>query len=134
MDYVALRKSHIKFKKDTQILKSKDFENLQKKTEKKHEKWFFSGCKHITERHYTEAIKHLQLSNTKDALLLSVLTSLKIMDEFLLTQYIEELKEDKRNLQILNKYNITIIFSYKNKDINIDEKSIYPLVSSILNR
>ncbi len=134
MDYLGLRKSQILLLKEEKALKSSDFENLLKKTKITDEKWFFRGCRHMVERHYTEALKNLQLSNTKDAVFLCTLISLKLADSFLLENYLEELRKDQRELQILNKYNLKVAFKYKNSQLPVSPENIQNLISSILNR
>ena len=135
MDYKELKKAKILFHKDNQNLSVKDIENLLNSTQSNDEKWFFRGCKHILERHYTEAIKNLQLSNTKDATLLILLSALKLADGFLVQEYNEELSNQKnKSFSILTKYNIKVYLFKQNEKISIDEKSIQILISSVFNR
>ncbi|NPA52762.1 MAG: hypothetical protein GXO22_07690 [Aquificae bacterium] len=134
MKYKDLRKSHIIFIRDDKQLKNIDFEQFIKTTKTKKETWFFRGCKHITEKHYTEALKNLQLSDTKDALLLSTLVSFKLADRYLLENYLEELRNNTQETHILNRYELKIAFTYKNTKVFVTQDNIYRLVSSIFNR
>ena len=64
------------------------FENLIEKSKDYHLKNFFRGCKHILERHYTEAIKWFQLAdNFEESILLILFCSLKVKDSFLFNEY-----------------------------------------------
>jgi len=60
----------------------------EKNTAKKN---FLRGCKHTTERHYTEAIKWFQLADEyNDSVLLILFLSLKLDDTFLFNEYFTE--------------------------------------------
>jgi len=65
-------------------------EKLASKTANTSEKNFLTGLKHITEKHYAEAIKWLQLSECRDSPLIIALLAFKLADEFLFDEYINE--------------------------------------------
>ncbi|MDQ7056003.1 MAG: hypothetical protein Q9M89_05860 [Persephonella sp.] len=52
-----LKKLKIVLQREGKILKTADLQDIIKKTEDINLKNFFTALKHITERHYTEAIK-----------------------------------------------------------------------------
>ncbi|EDP73883.1 hypothetical protein [Hydrogenivirga sp. 128-5-R1-1] len=87
-----LRKSKIEFlNKDNKILKSSFFEQIISSGNINiDEKWFLRGCKQVAERHYTEAIKRFQLSNSDDAKLMILACTFKIADKFLFNEYYTE--------------------------------------------
>jgi len=69
-------------------------EELEKLIEKETDlelKNFLRGCKHTTERHYSEAIKWFQLAdNLNDSVLLILFLSLKLGDNYLFNEYFTE--------------------------------------------
>ncbi len=135
MEYRKLRKSKIVFidRKGREIPVEEINEFLEKTTDST-ELWFFRGCKHTLEKHYTEAIKNFQLSDTKDSLLMIVLSAFKLVDNFLMKEYTEELKKHKGNYKIFNKYGFYPALKVENKTYRIKEEEIEELLSSILNR
>ncbi|MBK3331987.1 hypothetical protein GWK41_02760 [Persephonella atlantica] len=100
-----LKKLKIFLQKNGKILKTADIQQIIDQTEDTDLKNFFIALKHITERHYTEAVKWLQLSQCKDANMIISLLSLKVGDFFLYEEYLkEETSEDclkKENIQII---------------------------------
>ncbi len=95
MENINFRKVKILFKKGEEQLDTDFFENLLKNYELTlDEKWFLRGCKHITERHYTEAIKRFQLAKIPDSTLMILAVSFKIADKFLFNEYLNELKSE----------------------------------------
>ncbi|RMA97578.1 hypothetical protein [Hydrogenothermus marinus] len=92
MDPKTLRKSKIEFiSEEGKKLKTEYFEELLNQENLTiDEKWFLRGCKHITERHYTEAIKRFQLSSSEDAKLLILLSAFKTGDKFLFDEYYKD--------------------------------------------
>lgn len=119
MEVNKLRKSRIEFiSKEGKILKKDFFENLLKyKNLNIDEKWFLRGCKHITERHYTEAIKRFQLSNSDDAKLLLLTSCFKIADKFLFDEYYTQ---DLKDFKYFEKYGFFPYFVYENEKTKID--------------
>jgi hypothetical protein len=104
MDTKKLRKSRIEFFSENKKV-SKEFfkEKLEKKELSSDEKWFLRGCLHTTERHYTEAIKRFQLSNSDDARLLLLACCLKVADRFLFDEFY---KEPLKDFKYFQKYQI----------------------------
>ncbi len=135
MEYRKLKRSKVVFiDTENRELSLKDINSFLKEAKSQDEKWFFRGCKHILERHYTEAIKNLQLSNTKDALLMIIISAFKLADEFLMEEYLREIKNYRGDFSIFNKYNFYPFFKYEENFIRIDKEDIHKLLLSILNR
>ncbi len=68
-----------------------DLDKLIEKEKDLNKKNFLRGCKHTLEKHYTEAIKWFQLSDTfNDSILLILFLSLKLGDFFLFKEYFTE--------------------------------------------
>jgi len=135
MEYRKLRKSKIVFiDREGREIPIEEINKLLKKTTNSTELWFFRGCKHTFEKHYTEAIKNFQLSDTKDSLLMIVLSAFKLVDEFLMKEYSKELKKYKGNYNIFNKYGFFPALKIENKTYRVKEEEIERLISSILNR
>ncbi len=110
METQALRKSKIILVSDGKVLKPAFFDELLKGKLSFEEKWFLRGCKHITERHYTEAIKRFQLCSTDDARLLLLACAFKLADSFLFNEYY---KEDLDEMLFLQKYSIKPFFQFE---------------------
>jgi hypothetical protein len=74
--------------------KEVDIKFIDKLIEKENniiKKNFLRGCKHILEKHYTEAIKWFQLADEfNDSILLILFLSLKLGDVFLFKEYFTE--------------------------------------------
>lgn len=99
-----LKKIKIIFKHKGKEINKDYFEILINNTKDKNEINFFRGCKHILEKHYTEAIKWFQLTdNYQEAVLLILILSIKLGDSFLFDEYYSE---DIRNFPIFEKYDI----------------------------
>ena len=85
------------------ILSVSDFEELIKTSDNTSLKNFFRGCKHIVERHYTEAIKWFQLADSfEESILLILFCSIKVKDSFLYSEYE---KENFKEFTIFQSYN-----------------------------
>ena len=111
MENESLRKSKILLVSNRKVLKPEYFDNLLKdKNLPFEEKWFLRGCKHITERHYTEAIKRFQLCSTDDARLLLLAAAFKVADKFLFNEYY---KSDFNETPYFEKYKITPFFQFE---------------------
>ena len=105
---------------NTLINSSKDF---QKKN-------FFRGCKHILERHYTEAIKWFQLSDDfEESILLILFCSLKVGDRFLFNEYYTE---DLSNFTLFKSYAFYPFILKENEEIPLNLKSIKALKEKYL--
>ena len=77
-----LRKIKLFFKSKDNFLNIADFEKLIDRSKNLDEKNFFRGCKHILEKHYTEAIKWFQLSDDfNESILLILFCSLNIQNK-----------------------------------------------------
>ncbi len=128
MDTITLRKSKIEFYDSSgNKIKPKDIENLLNgKNLTLDEKWFLRGCKHITERHYTEAIKRFQLSKSPDAKLMISVLAFKIADDFLFKEYLKLLNEEK--LIYFPKIGFYPYFLLEDKKLPIDFKLIKKLL------
>ncbi len=111
METQALRKSKIILVSDGNVLKPAFFDELLKEELLFEEKWFLRGCKHITERHYTEAIKRFQLCNTDDTRLLLLACAFKLADNFLFDEYY---RDDLNKMPFLQKYGIKPFFQFEN--------------------
>ncbi len=100
------------------LISISDLDNLIKATNDTDIKNFLRGCKHILERHYTEAIKWFQLADSFDeSILLILFSSLKIKDSFLYEEY----KTDKLgNFKIFKFYNFYPFIVIDNKEIALD--------------
>ncbi len=110
METQALRKSKIILVSDGNVLKPAFFDELLKEELPFEEKWFLRGCKHITERHYTEAIKRFQLCSTDDARLLLLACAFKLADNFLFNEYY---RDDLNEMPFLQKYGIKPFFQFE---------------------
>lgn len=107
MDTKKLRRSRIEFyfKKTKEKVGISFFKDILEKPDITiDEKWFLRGCLHITEKHYTEAIKRFQLSKSDDARLLILACCLKVADRFLFDEFY---KEDIKNFKYFEKYKIS---------------------------
>ncbi len=118
IDTVTLRKSKIEFiDQNGKILKSSFFDKLIEKEDITiDEKWFLRGCKQVSERHYTEAIKRFQLSNSDDAKLIILACTFKIADKFLFDEYFTE---DLNNFIYFPKYQFKPYFVIENQKFEI---------------
>jgi phosphoglycolate phosphatase-like HAD superfamily hydrolase len=87
IDVKLLRKTQIILKKDKKELTPIFFEEKEKNAENTEKKYFYRGCKHTLEKHYTEAIKWFQLVNDKDAVVMILLNAYKLGDRFLFDEY-----------------------------------------------
>ncbi len=99
-------------------LTTEDIELLIKNCEENEIKNFFRGCKHILERHYTEAVKWFQLADSfNESILLILFCSIKLKDNFLFDEY----KNDNlNNFPIFDKYNFYPFIRIDNKDERLD--------------
>ncbi len=114
-----LKKLKIIFKSKGKELNKDYFENLINVIKDKNEINFFRGCKHILEKHYTEAIKWFQLTDDyPESVLLILILSIKLGDNFLFNEYYSE---DIKSFSILEKYDIhPFIKNGDEKLLNID--------------
>ena len=126
MNVITLRKSKIEFlNKDNKILKSSFFEQIISSGNINiDEKWFLRGCKQVVERHYTEAIKRFQLSNSDDARLMILACTFKIADKFLFNEYYTE---NFNNLIYFPKYEFKPFFVIENEKHEITPEFIKKL-------
>ena len=126
MDVITLRKSKIELiDSNNNSLKSSFFENLLNQSNIPiDEKWFIRGCKHVVERHYTEAIKRFQLSKSTDAKLMILACTFKIADKFLFEEYFTE---DLNNFIYFPKYQFKPYFVINNEKHEITPKFIKKL-------
>ncbi len=116
IDIKRLRKAHILLKKEGKLLTPDYFEYLEKNTEDKDLMYFYRGCKHTLERHFTEAIKWFQLIDDEDAVLMILLNAYKIGDSFLFSEYF---KEDLKG-NILKKTGLQVFLKIDNKEYPVD--------------
>jgi hypothetical protein len=127
MKELNFRKIKIVFKKDKNELKTEFFERLlQKEDLTLNEKWFLRGCKHITERHYTESIKRFQLSKNLDSVFMILAVSFKIADKFMFGEYMKNIDNTQKFGEMLNKFGIEVF-------IKIDEKE-YKLTPELIEK
>jgi len=126
METDKLRKSKIEFiSEEGKLLKKDFFENLLKNENLSlDEKWFLRGCKHITERHYTEAIKRFQLSNSDDAKILLLSCCFKIADKFLFDEYYTE---NLKSFKYFPKYRFYPYFIVEREKKKIDMEFVKDL-------
>jgi len=99
-----------------------DLDSLIKATDNTDIKNFFRGCKHILERHYTEAIKWFQLADSFDeSILLILFSSLKVKDSFLYEEYQTDKLGDFKLFKVYNFYPFVVI---DNKEIALDLQTL----------
>ncbi len=107
-----------------------DLDSLIKTTDKTDIKNFFRGCKHILERHYTEAIKWFQLADSFDeSILLILFSSLKVKDSFLYEEYQTDKLVDFKLFKVYNFYPFVVI---DNKEIALDLQTLNRLKEKYL--
>ncbi len=85
---------------------------------------FLTGLKHITEKHFTEAIKWFQLSDCKDVPLIIALLSLKVGDTFLYEEYINEPYEN----ECLKRLEIDIYCKLSDKEILLTKNNLKQII------
>jgi len=113
-------------------LTTKDVELLIKNSEEEEIKNFFRGCKHILEKHYTEAIKWFQLADSFDeSILLILFCSIKLKDNFLFDEYSSD---NLNNFPIFNKYNFYPFVRIGKEDKELDINLIKELERKYLKR
>ncbi len=109
-----------------------DLDSLIKNTDNTDIKNFFRGCKHILERHYTEAIKWFQLADSFDeSILLILFSSLKVKDNFLYEEYKTDKIGDFKLFKLYNFYPFVVI---NNKEIALDLQTLNRLKENIFRR
>ncbi|WP_297453975.1 hypothetical protein [Persephonella sp.] len=106
---------------DPKKLKKLRFE-IDEKDIKQVDENFLKGIKHIKERHYTEAIKWLQLSECPESPLIIAALAFKVGDEFLFEEYIEEPFVKKCGVNIYLIYDNNKIPLAKENLLNLKEK------------
>ncbi|NPA13320.1 MAG: hypothetical protein GXO45_04980 [Aquificae bacterium] len=79
---------------------------------------FLTALKHINERHYTEAIKWLQLSDCKEAPFIIGLLALKTADTFLFEEY----KGEVFSKDCLKKAGLDLVIQDRDRKIVIKEE------------
>ncbi len=132
MENINFRKIKIIFKKDNKELDTQFFENLlEKKDLSFDEKWFVRGCKHITERHYAEAIKRFQLSKNTDSILMILAVSFKLADKFLFDEYYKEIKIKKNYGEMFEKFGIKPFIKFDDKEYKLDLNLIEKLKEAL---
>ncbi|RUM59886.1 MAG: hypothetical protein DSY53_01775 [Persephonella sp.] len=108
----------------------KDIEFLIKNCKEYELKNFFRGCKHILERHYTEAIKWLQLAdNFDESILLILFCSIKLKDNFLFDEY---KSNNLKNFPVFDRYNFYPFVRIKDKDRKLSVKLLKELEKKYL--
>ncbi|NPA53394.1 MAG: hypothetical protein GXO21_01855 [Aquificae bacterium] len=127
IDIKTLKKTKIILKKDNKELSPEYFENLEEKTEDKKLKYFYRGCKHTLEKHFTEAIKWFQLVDDDDAILMILLNAYKVGDSFLFNEYMKE--NFKGNL--FKETGITPFLKTLEKEISVNIDLIKQLKQSL---
>ncbi len=115
IDIRGLRKTHILLKKDNKELSPEYFEEKEEEAQEKDLKYFYRGCKHTLEKHFTEAIKWFQLVDDDDAVLMILLNAYKVGDSFLFNEYFKENLEGS----IFNKTKIKPFLKIENKEIPV---------------
>ncbi|SNZ07760.1 hypothetical protein SAMN06265182_1005 [Persephonella hydrogeniphila] len=118
-----LKKLKIVLEKNNTSLKAEEIEEILQHEKNEDLKNFLTGLKHISERHYTEAIKWLQLSNCKDASALIALLAFKVGDMFLYEEYANE----KVEKDCIKQLNISIYLSTDTKKIPFSIENIKKL-------
>ncbi len=107
MEKYNFRKTKIIFKEGENEVKTDFFEELLKDENLSlEEKWFLRGCKHITERHYTEAIKRFQLSKNVDSVVMILSISFKIADRFMFDEYFNQAEDFKEFGKMFKRFGI----------------------------
>ncbi len=97
VDIKELRKAKIIFEISGKKASIETFEQLEEKSKNIEEKYFFRGCKHTLEKHFSEAIKWFQLVNDRDAIFMILLNAFKLGDLFLFSEYYsEDIKSGKK--------------------------------------
>ncbi|HHG74392.1 MAG TPA: hypothetical protein ENK22_05045 [Persephonella sp.] len=123
VDPSKLKKLQILLKKEGKVLSADEIENISEKLKEENLKNFAIGLKHITERHFTEAIKWFQLSDCKDAPLIIALLSLKVGDTFLFEEYINE----KSEKDCLEKLEIDIFCKLSDREIILTKDNLHKI-------
>ncbi len=132
MEKVNYRKVKIFFKKDNREIKTEFFDDLLKNENLNlDEKWFLRGCKHITERHYTEAIKRFQLSKNLDSIVMILAVSFKIADKFMFDEYLNQIHKQKDYGKMFEKFGIKPFIKIDGKDFSLDLKTIEKLKKAL---
>ncbi len=120
------RRIKILLKKEGNLLDKDYFEKLLEEDIQIDDKWFLKGCRHITERHYTEAIKYFQLSSHIDAKFMALVSAFKVADKFLFEEYlsiIDNLDKTKFS-ELFNRYGIEPYLSIENQELHLNLETI----------
>ena len=133
MENINFRKVKIIFKKDGKELKTEFFDELLKNENLSiDDKWFLRGYKHITERHYAEAIKRFQLSKNVDSIMMILAISFKIADKFLFEEYYKEIQGVEKFGELFNKFGIKPFIKIDEKDYQLDLELIKKLKEALI--
>jgi len=112
VDTRELRKAKIVFKISGKRVSVETFEKMEENSENIEEKYFFRGCKHTLEKHFSEAIKWFQLVQDHDATFMILLNAFKLGDSFLFSEYY---KEDIKRGNLLKKTGLSVFLEIKGK-------------------
>jgi len=112
VDTRELRKAKIVFEISGKRVSVETFEKMEENSENIEEKYFFRGCKHTLEKHFSEAIKWFQLVQDHDATFMILLNAFKLGDSFLFSEYY---KEDIKRGNLLKKTGLSVFLEIKGK-------------------
>ncbi|WP_457640249.1 hypothetical protein [Persephonella sp.] len=118
IDPKKLRGIKVILERNGKQLSEEEIERLLESAESLSEKNFITGLKHIAERHYTEAIKWLQLSDCKDAPMIVAVLSFKLGDLFLYEEYASQASQ----IDCLAKFRLSLFLQ--------TEKGFFPVSPS----
>jgi len=120
VDTSKLKRLKIILKKEGKTLSHYDVEKLSQAIKEIGLKNFVTGLKHITENHFTEAVKWFQLSDCRDAPLIIALLSLKVGDTFMFEEY----KNEKSEKDCLNKLGVDVYCRLSDKEILLTKENL----------
>lgn len=123
VDPSKLKRLQILLKKEGRTLSPEEIEKISEKLKEESLKNFATGLKHITERHFTEAIKWFQLSDCKETPLIIALLSLKVGDTFLFGEYMNE----KSEKDCLEKLEIDIFCKLSDREIILTKDNLHKI-------
>ncbi|WP_457626821.1 hypothetical protein [Persephonella sp.] len=127
VDPKKLRKLKIEVLKEKKAVLPEELEKLAEKISDSSDRNFIIGLKHIAEKHYTEAIKWLQLSECRDSPLIIALLAFKLADEFLFEEYFNE----KSSEDCLKELGFEISIEIKDKKFSLSAESLKILMKEL---